>query len=75
MRNRLLIAAATFGLAITFGGSGDAQAKPKGWHKAKGYHQGYHYRPHRHHGWDRGRHLGWYKQSRRHRADRYYGRW
>lgn len=46
------IALACGALLLGPGLSGDAQAKPKGWHGHKGHHYGHSYGPRRHHGWN-----------------------
>ena len=67
-----LILMAVLGLGVAFAGlggsAGEAQAKPKGWHGGKGAHYGYSYGPRRHYGWQRGRHLGWYKHPHHRRG-------
>jgi hypothetical protein len=62
------IALACGALLLGPGLTGEAQAKPKGWHKHKGHHYGHSYGPRRHYGWHRGRHLGWYKHPHHRRA-------
>ncbi len=68
---RKLLVAAALGLGamlFAFGGAGDAEAKPKGWHGGKGDHYAHSYGPRRHYGWNRGRHLGWYKHRQPRRS-------
>ncbi|WP_332698007.1 hypothetical protein [Bosea sp. (in: a-proteobacteria)] len=76
MKKLMLMVALVCGFAVAgFGGAGNAEAKPKGWHKAKGHHYGYSHGPRRHYGWNRGRHLGWYKHPRHRNAYWRYERW
>ena len=65
---------AALGAGLIFGAvgiSGEAQAKPHGWHHGNSHHM-YRYGPRRHYGWNRGHHRGWYKHHRHHA---YYGGW